>query len=125
MADEAALTILFVKLFFCTHTPPHLSPKHSPLPPIPTPLGAACTKSVGVAISVRRFLALGVTLDYFASLTPFEVIRVEERVHHDDDVHERRREEVDEEADKVLDALLHISGEPKADAERVELLSKC
>lgn len=112
------------KLFFFTHTPPHLSPEHSPLlleysplATVPTTLGAHCTKSVGVAISFRCFLALGLTLDYFASLTPFEVIRVEERVNHDDDVHEGRGEEVDKETNKVLDALLHISWKPEADAE--------
>lgn len=129
VADEAALTTLYVKLFakslFHTYTPPHLSPSHLPpplppplpLPPIPTTLDAACTGSVGVSITGRSLLALAVTLDYFASLAPFEVIRVEERVHHDDDVHEWGSKEVDEEANKVLDALSHISGKPKADAE--------
>jgi hypothetical protein len=72
---------------------------------------------VGVAVSVRCFLSLGLTLDYLTSLTPFEVIRVEERVDHDDDVHEGRGEEVDKETNKVLDALLRVSGKPKADAE--------
>lgn len=60
--------------------------------------------------------------DHFACLAPFEVVRVEERVQHDDDVHEWGRKEVQEVAHKVLNTLFVVPGEPEADTEGVELL---
>lgn len=57
----------------------------------------------------------------FPRLAPFEVIRVEQRVHQDNDVHKRRSEEVEEEADEVLESLEVIPRQPETDAKRVQL----
>lgn len=57
----------------------------------------------------------------FPRLAPFEVVREEQRVHQNNDVHERRREKVEEEADEILQPLQVIPRQPEADAKRVKL----
>lgn len=55
--------------------------------------------------------------DHLSCLAPLEIIRVEKRVHENDDVHEGRGEEVEEVADEILHPLKLVAGQPEADAE--------
>ena len=64
---------------------------------------------------------LPVGLDDFSRLTPLEVIRVKQRVHKNDDVHEGRGEEVEEVSNKVLSSLEVVAWKPETDAERIQL----
>lgn len=61
------------------------------------------------------------TPDNFTRLTPLEVIRVEQRVNQNDNVHKRRREEMHDIACEVLRALEVVARQPEANAKRVKL----
>lgn len=84
-----------------------------------------CTNSMSDGGSVHQSPLLGIIFlaNDLTGLSPFEIIRVEKGVDHDDDVHEGREEEVEEEADKILGTLHHVAGKPEADAEGIELES--
>jgi hypothetical protein len=60
-------------------------------------MGTATTTVVAVLFVVPS--------DNLASLAPFEVIRVEERVYQDNNVHERRSEKMHDVAYEVLGSL--------------------
>lgn len=73
------------------------------------------------ATSTQPISFLAVEFRHLASLAPFEVIRVEKRVHKYDDVAERRCHKMNEVADEVLEPFKHVAREPKADAEDIQL----
>jgi hypothetical protein len=60
-------------------------------------------------------------VDDFSSLSPFEVVGMEERVEQNDHVHKGSGAQVHEESDKVLESLEVVSWQPEANAEGVNL----
>jgi hypothetical protein len=61
------------------------------------------------------------TPDNLTRLTPLEVIGVKQRIHQNNNVHKRRREEMHDIAYKVLRALKVVARQPEANAKRVKL----
>lgn len=53
----------------------------------------------------------------FASLAPFEVVRIYKGINQDNNVHEGRSKEMKNEACKVLDSLKIIAWEPETNTE--------
>lgn len=78
-------------------------------------MGAAATRVVQV-------LFVAVAADDFSRLAPLEVVGMEERVNQNDDVHERRRDDVQKKSHKILETLEVVSWQPEANAERVNLV---
>lgn len=66
-------------------------------------------------------ILLPVSLDDLSGLAPLEVIRVHQRVHENDDVHEGRGKEVEEVSNKVLSSLEVVAWKPETDAEGIQL----
>jgi hypothetical protein len=74
-----------------------------------------------VSAATANVVGVLFALDDLPGLAPSEVVRVQQGVDEDNDVHERRGEEVEKVSDKVLGALEVVAREPEADAEGVEL----
>jgi hypothetical protein len=67
------------------------------------------------------FGLLSVTLDNLASFAPLEVIRVNQGIDKNNDVHKGRCEEVHKVADEVLRSLQAISRKPESNTEGINL----